>query len=235
MDTCTRCSAALSPDDTACPICGVLVDDDSLWAKPPDEEGNPWVSPAQAPSPGLDATTTWNAPDDPTGPFRTSPPSVSLGSPPPAATYGAPPGYQSPFGAPAPGYAPPHGTPYGPATGGIPPYGGPAWHGPPPGYGYGPPMGVYVPPTYRTPHEGLAIASFVTSLAGLVLAGSCLFPVVACPVGAVMGHMAMRRIDASGKQGRGLALAGAIIGWIGTAFLVAGILFFTVLAVTGQL
>lgn len=220
MDTCTRCSAALGPDDVACAICGTLVGEDSVWAKPA-EDGDTWASPPPAPPPTPGATV-WDAPLDPTAPFGTSPPSTFQGTPPPAATYGAPPGYQPPIGTPAPGYAPP-------------PYGGPAPYGPPHGYGYGPPMGVYVPPTYRTPYEGLAIASFVAALAGLVLAGSCLFPIVACPVGAVMGHMAMRRIDTSGKQGRGLALAGAVIGWIGTAFLVAGILFVAVLASTGEL
>jgi hypothetical protein len=44
--------------------------------------------------------------------------------------------------------------------------------------------------------------------------------ILACPVGAVLGHVALRRIAENGKQGHGLALAGIIIGWIGTALLV---------------
>ncbi len=229
MSTCSLCSTAVGPDDVTCPVCGGLVNDDSLWAKPPESVGDTWVSPPPPPSPEQDATTVWAAPTDPTGPFGSSPP-------PAAAPDGTPPpGHQPPYGTgpygPTPGgAAPPYGAPYGGAPPYGAPYGGPAPYG---AYPYGVP--VYVPPPPKVPTEGLAIASLVTSIAGLVLAGSCLFPVLACPVGAILGHVAMRRIDESGKQGRGMALAGAIVGWVGTALLVLGILFFVIVAATGEL
>jgi len=48
------------------------------------------------------------------------------------------------------------------------------------------------------------------------------FSILACPVGAVLGHVALRRMAENGKGGRGLALAGIIIGWFGTALVVLG-------------
>jgi hypothetical protein len=37
------------------------------------------------------------------------------------------------------------------------------------------------------------------------------------PVGAILGHVARRRIRAVGAGGQGMALAGIIIGWVATA------------------
>jgi hypothetical protein len=73
------------------------------------------------------------------------------------------------------------------------------------------------------PTEGLATAAFVTALVGLLLTAGCGVTILACPVGAVMGHVALRRIAESGNQGRGMALAGVIIGWVGTGLLLVGI------------
>ena len=36
-------------------------------------------------------------------------------------------------------------------------------------------------------------------------------------VGAILGHVAMGQIKKTGQQGRGIALAGVIIGWVFTA------------------
>lgn len=36
-------------------------------------------------------------------------------------------------------------------------------------------------------------------------------------VGAILGHVAMGQIKKTGEQGRGIALAGVIIGWVFTA------------------
>lgn len=83
-----------------------------------------------------------------------------------------------------------------------------------PGYGYGPPS---------APIEGLALGALLTSVLGLVLAFSCVIPIVACPVGAVLGHVALRRIAEKGTTGRGLALAGIIVGWIATGLVVLGV------------
>ena len=86
---------------------------------------------------------------------------------------------------------------------------------PPPMYYYPPPVYPYQP--YQQPTEGLAIASLVVSC--VAVAGLCAygFGALLGPVGAILGHVARRRIAASGAGGDGLALAGIIIGWIMTA------------------
>jgi hypothetical protein len=64
--------------------------------------------------------------------------------------------------------------------------------------------------------SGKAIASLVFSILG-----SGIFSIV----GLILGYQAKREIDESGGRitGRGLALAGIIIGWIGLALAVLGI------------
>jgi Sec-independent protein secretion pathway component TatC len=45
-------------------------------------------------------------------------------------------------------------------------------------------------------------------------------------VGAILGHVAMGQIKKTGEQGRGIALAGVIIGWVFTALaILAAILY----------
>jgi hypothetical protein len=74
---------------------------------------------------------------------------------------------------------------------------------PPPSYGYPPPA----PPT-----NGLAIASLVLSLLGLV----GILPLLGTVLGLIFGYSARNQIVQSrGMQsGEGLARAGIIIGWI---------------------
>ncbi|MGY1743996.1 DUF4190 domain-containing protein [Blastococcus sp. SYSU D00695] len=122
-------------------------------------------------------------------------------------------------GDPPPQLAPPpvYGQHYGPPPG----YGTPPGY-PPPGYappGYGSPPGW--PPGYghRRPTNGLAIASLVLAF---------MLP----PVGLGLGLAARRQIRETGEEGDGLALAGAIVGGIGTGIYVLGILFFVVVAST---
>lgn len=66
--------------------------------------------------------------------------------------------------------------------------------------------------------NGLAVASLVVSVVGLVACcGS-----VSGIVGAILGHVARRRIRRTGEAGAGMALAGILVGWIGLAiFLLA--------------
>jgi hypothetical protein len=131
-------------------------------------------------------------------------------APPPG--YGGQPGYDSP-----PGYGPPPGYDSPPGYGGQPAYGGqPGWGGHPgwgqPGYGppgYGPPPGY----GYPRPTNTLAILALVMAF-------------VFSPVGLVLGIVARRQIRETGEQGDGLALAGIIVGGLGTALAVFGFLFF---------
>ncbi len=61
--------------------------------------------------------------------------------------------------------------------------------------------------------SGLAIASFVTSLATLFLtAGFFSF------IGSILGHISLSKLKKAGSsENRGLAVAGIIIGWVSTA------------------
>ena len=159
------------------------------------------AGPDPTPSPGAEAS---RQPGHPPLPSYGAPGSAGAGA---TAEHGAAgqPGYgaQPGFGGP-PGY------------GGQPPYGQPAY-GPPPGYGvpgYGVP-GYGFPPGYGYPRptNTLAILSLVMAF-------------VFSPVGLVLGIVARRQIRQTGEQGDGLALAGIIVGGIGTALAVLGFLFF---------
>ncbi len=76
-------------------------------------------------------------------------------------------------------------------------------YAPPPSYGYPPPA----PPT-----NGLAVASLVLSLLGLV----GILPLIGTVLGLIFGYSARNQIAQSrGLQGgEGLAQAGIIIGWV---------------------
>jgi hypothetical protein len=63
--------------------------------------------------------------------------------------------------------------------------------------------------------NGLAVASLVCSLAGFLIG-------ISAPVGAILGHMALRQIRQTGEDGAGLAKAGIIVGWIITGLILAG-------------
>jgi hypothetical protein len=85
---------------------------------------------------------------------------------------------------------------------------------PPPTPPAGGGSGYYSPPTSTT--NGLAIASLVSSIAGFVLCG------IGYILGLVFGYIAKNQIDQSGgtQQGRGMAVAGIIIGWVGVGLVV---------------
>lgn len=68
----------------------------------------------------------------------------------------------------------------------------------------------------QAPTNVLAIVSLVTSIIGLSL------------VGVILGHIAMSQIKRTGESGRGLALAGLIIGYI---FLALTVIVFAIYAV----
>jgi hypothetical protein len=129
-----------------------------------------------------------------------------------------------------PDYPPTGPQPFGPIG-----YGGPP-PPPPPPYGYGapPPMypGGYDPyqtyPAQQT--NSLAVASLVTAIAGVVLgiplAVFCYIGWVIPVIAAVLGAVALNQIKVSGQQGRGMALAGLIIGSTTAALLLLIVLIF---------
>jgi hypothetical protein len=67
------------------------------------------------------------------------------------------------------------------------------------------------------PTNGLAIASVVLGLFWMWWIGSVL--------AVVFGHVALKQIEQSGQSGRGLALAGLVLGYFGLATLLFVILF----------
>lgn len=116
-----------------------------------------------------------------------------------AAGYGA---TQPGYGAAQPGYSPAqpgYGTPYAAPVGGQP-------------VAYAP-YGTWAPPAAPAT-DGLAIAS-------LVLSCSSFLVYLTAPVGLGLGIAALRRIRRTGAQGRGLAIAGIVVGGIVTAFMLA--------------
>lgn len=132
----------------------------------------------------------------------------------PQPSAGAPP---TPGAPPAPGTQPGYGVPPGPMPGyGMPTYGMPPQPGaygemPP---GYGPPQ-AYFPYAVmvKRPYDGLAIASLVLACAASL--GLCTYGAggVLGIVGAILGHVARKRLKSNGREGNGLALAGIIVGW----------------------
>jgi len=160
------------------------------------DQPQPWH---QYPHPPVDPQAPVNYPAYPP-PYPPQPPPYPP-QPPPLPLYGYPP--------------PPHGGPLG--------YGGP-----PPGY----PAGPYDPyqaypgsPGQGNPYQtnGLAIASLVTSIAGVVigipLAIFCYLGLLIPIVGAVLGAVALTQIRRTNQQGRGLAIAGIAVGSVTAALL----------------
>lgn len=87
--------------------------------------------------------------------------------------------------------------------------------------GYPPPApyaapGMYPPPPAPNRTNGMAIASLVCSIAGLV---TCALSSIA---GVVLGVIALNQIKRTGEDGRGMALAGVIVGGVVTALIVIG-------------
>jgi len=135
--------------------------------------------------------------------------------PPPDPLYQPPiEAYQVP---PVPAFPPypsqPQQTPYQAPQAYQPPdqaYAAPAYQ-----YGYPDPYGYsYQPPR---PTDGLAVASLVVSC--VAMPAICFYgvPGLIGIVGAILGHVAKRRISRTGANGAGMALAGIIVGWIAGA------------------
>lgn len=167
-------------------------------------DGAPSASGSASGAPATPAPTPGAAPDAPYGSAPAAPAHGAPATPPydvagdAASTYGAP-----AYGAPA--YDSPSGAPaYDQATAA---YGAPAY-----GYGYA---------AART--NTLAIVSFIASLAGVFV-----LPVIGQIAGVVMGHISLSQIKSRGEKGRGLALAGVIIGYATLALGVLAIIAFAI-------
>jgi Domain of unknown function (DUF4190) len=129
-----------------------------------------------------------------------------------------------------PGYQPP-GYGYQPVQGGPPGYPGAA---PYPG-AYAPYQPGYPPPS--SGNNGLAIASLVTSITGLILgiplALFCWVGILLPIAGVVLGIVALNQIKQTNQPGRGMAIAGIAVGGFAiVAGLIAIVIFFALIAGT---
>ena len=93
----------------------------------------------------------------------------------------------------------PPGPPTGSGPGGLQP---PPGYGSPPGYQ---PYG-FAPVGQQPPKSGMAIASLVCSLAGIV---ACGIPAV---LGVIFGFVGLSQTKDGARSGRGMAVAGLVIG-----------------------
>ncbi|HST86943.1 MAG TPA: DUF4190 domain-containing protein [Ktedonobacterales bacterium] len=106
------------------------------------------------------------------------------------------------------------------------PYAAPYYYGQP--YGYGQPYAGPMPPSTN----GLAIASLICSIGSFVV-----LPGIAAVLGVIFGHFALGQIRASQgrEEGRGMAIAGVILGYANLALCVLIVaLVFLIVAVARQ-
>jgi hypothetical protein len=87
--------------------------------------------------------------------------------------------------------------------------------------------GYAVAPATATTNT-LAIISMISSIVGWFAFGSL------CIVGIILGHISLKQIKQTGEGGRGMALTGLIMGYIGIAGWIIGlIIFFIFLGIAG--
>jgi hypothetical protein len=204
--------------------------DPTVISTPPSYGPQPSAPPPSFPPP--DAVPSYdpvyNPNQNPYGP----PPSAQPSYAPPsgAPSYGPPPGYPGEGPPPAyqpapppPGAAPP---PNLPPPNSPPPYGyGPAPYQP--GAGYGPyPMGPGWSPPFYPPAPStntMAVLSLVMAAVAFMSCGITAIPAV------VFGHIGLYQLKRADRpeQGRGLAIAGLVLGYL---FILGGIGFILLMA-----
>ncbi|WP_311921919.1 DUF4190 domain-containing protein [Microbispora sp. H10836] len=95
---------------------------------------------------------------------------------------------------------------------GYPPAGGYHSQGPG-GYGYPPPPSGpygYQPPLGRKTN-GMAVTSLIMGIVGLLLCG---FTAI---LGVIFGHVSLSQIKRTNEEGRGMAIAGLVLSYVGLA------------------
>ncbi len=131
-------------------------------------------------------------------------------------------------GPPTPPVAPPYAT--------APTYQPPAYPVQPPAFPGQQPVQQYpgAAPTYGAAPYGyggyapaqktnvLSIISMIASILGFIW----VLPFIGSLAGAIMGHISLNQLKTSGEKGRGMALAGVIVGWIGFGIIVLIAVFF---------
>lgn len=183
---------------------------------------NPAASSPQAPGyPGAPGYHAPAAPASPPAPAYPTAPAAPAYPAAPAAPDYPPVAPASPGNAVVPGYASPAypaQTPAYPAQPQAYPAQPQAYHA-----GYASPTGHpgYAAPAYAParPTNGLAVTAMVCGIAGLVL-GIFIIPLLASVAAVITGHMALSQLKRSPQvNGRGMAITGLILGYIGAAFI----------------
>ena len=119
-----------------------------------------------------------------------------------------------------PGYAAPPPPGYGPPGYGAPPYAQPGYGGPAPAYGqagYGQAGYGYATAIPKTTN-GLAIAALILGCAQFFAWIVTGIPAIIC------GHVALSQIKRTGQEGRGMAIAGLVLGYVGLLLFIGFIL-----------
>lgn len=147
-----------------------------------------------------------------------APPPPGFGDAPAPGAPPPPPGGMPEFGGPPPGSPPPPGpVPPPPGGYGAPP---PGYGAPPAGYGAPPPQ-PYGTPGFAAPgpqpqgsgSNGMAIASLVLGIIGLVTFWACGFGALPGLIAVVLGILGLRAANSlPGQPQRGLAIAGIVTG-----------------------
>ena len=146
-------------------------------------------------------------------------------TPPPAPAYEAPAAPPAPPAGGYPAYPPAYGAPAAPPADAAypgyaaPSYGAPAYSAPAYGTAPAPAYGAYAAPKTNV----LAIVSLVAALVGMFI-----IPFIGSVVAVITGHMSLSQIKRTGENGRGMALAGTIVGWVGIGLSIIG--FFILIA-----
>ena len=95
-----------------------------------------------------------------------------------------------------------------------------------PAQGYAPGYAGYPP---VAPSNSMAVISMILGIVGVTFV-----PVLASIAALITGYSARRQIDERGEGGRGMAVAGIVLGWVGVALGVLGLLaFIAVIAFAG--
>ena len=108
-----------------------------------------------------------------------------------------------------------------------PPPPAPEWRAPAAGRFQAPPLPAAASaqsPPPRTPSPGVGPSAPIATPAVLALVFGFLF----APLGIVLGHIGLSRVKRTGERGRGLAIAGLVLGYVG---LVGGVIAIAVTAV----
>lgn len=138
---------------------------------------------------------------DPNTPGSPTPDPARQPAPPPAAYPPAGPAAPPAYGAAQPAYeAAPPAYPAAPGYGAAPAYGG-------------------YPAAPKT--NTLAVVSLISSIAGVLI-----IYFIGSIVGIVTGHISLSQLKTSGEGGRGLAIAGLIVGYVGLALTIIATIVF---------